>query len=62
MSRVEAFNYWRKWEFGDSASYAEWLKVAAAVIEADVSVVCLRFLLSLARGEAENSWAIAKDK
>jgi hypothetical protein len=34
MSQVEAPNYLRKWEFGDSASYAEWPKVADAVTEA----------------------------
>ena len=34
MSQVEAANYLRKWEFGDSACYAELPKVADAVIEA----------------------------
>ena len=34
MSQVEAPHYLRKWDFGDSASYAEWPKVADAVIEA----------------------------
>ena len=34
MSQVEAPNYLRKWEFGDSACYAELPKVAGAVIEA----------------------------
>jgi hypothetical protein len=34
MSQVETPHYLRKWEFEDSASYAEWPQVADAVIEA----------------------------
>ena len=34
MSQVEVPNYLKKWEFGDSASYAKWPKVADMVIEA----------------------------
>ena len=39
MSQVEAPNYLRKWEFGDSASYAEWPKVADAVIKAHMAMI-----------------------
>jgi hypothetical protein len=39
MSQVEAPNYLRKWEFGDSAFYAGWPKVADAVIEAAMALI-----------------------
>ena len=51
MSQVEAPNYLRKWEFGDSACYAELPKVADAVIEAteaiDDSLIANRVTLAL---------------
>ena len=52
MSQVEAPNYLRKWEFGDSACYAELPKVAGAVIEA---AGCLQETMEVA-----NRWVSTK--
>ena len=61
MSQVEAPNYLRKWEFGDSACYAELPKVADAVIEALVFMLCptstsfyWRYTPGKSAGEREN--------
>ena len=51
MSQVEAPNYLRKWEFGDSACYAELPKVADAVIEANCRPLILLGLFEVLSGD-----------